>query len=523
MKPINIIILLIALLQVAGQAQTELPRGLILDEEEYEQLPHSSENIRFKSGQKALVPKVDLTRYCPQVQHQGEISSCVGWSLGYGVMTIERAIQHGWTDPREITNNANSALYIFNQVSQGNCNSGITFTDALGYLSEDGNCLAKDFRIDVNDCQAPVPRSVETYAIEHYEPLFRSRDPAKKKIRKTRMVLAQNKPVAIGMIIRNNFMQLNRTDEQWRPRIGDTTYASGHAMLVVGYDDNRFARSPQGNYPDMRGAFKIMNSWGREWGQNGFIWVRYRYFAEFCKQAFAIVMQGGEPIVHNEKLIAAQDTRPPQTRKERTTQSNEYAQQSDKDLSGAFGFRRFSHWDGNEPVFEESPVTLQDNQYLLQGNHQVGDRFQLYVENGFDQGYIYVFSIDAKGKAEVHFPRSESYSPKFAGQEQSALIWESGSELIIPTANSTLDLEKRGKDHLVALYCTSKLNPQYLQQLMDLLAEDPATVRESLSEILGKYAVAPTDIQYAPNAMAFRVTNQTDGRIIPVILEVAVN
>ena len=128
MKQITIIIIsLIALLPAIGDAQNNFARGLIFDDEAYERLPHSSENIRFKTGQKALVSKVDLSPYCPQVQHQGDISSCVGWSVGYGAMTIERAIQNGWTDRREVTNNANSALYIFNQVSNGNCNLGITF------------------------------------------------------------------------------------------------------------------------------------------------------------------------------------------------------------------------------------------------------------------------------------------------------------------------------------------------------------------------------------------------------------
>ena len=46
---------------------------------------------------------------------------------------------------------------------------------------------------------------------------------------------------------------------------------------------------------------------------------------------------------------------------------------------------------------------------------------------------------------------------------------------------------------------------------------------ESLFEILGEFAVAPADIEYAPNGMAFRVVNQTEGRIVPIVLQVEVN
>ena len=43
--------------------------------------------------------------------------------------------------------------------------------------------------------------------------------------------------------------------------------SGGHAMLVVGYDD------------DMN-AFKVVNSWGKEWGNDGFVWIDYKAFKE---------------------------------------------------------------------------------------------------------------------------------------------------------------------------------------------------------------------------------------------------
>jgi hypothetical protein len=39
----------------------------------------------------------------------------------------------------------------------------------------------------------------------------------------------------------------------------------GHALCVVGYDDNVGG-----------GAFKIANSWGKNWGKSGFFWLRYK-------------------------------------------------------------------------------------------------------------------------------------------------------------------------------------------------------------------------------------------------------
>lgn len=44
----------------------------------------------------------------------------------------------------------------------------------------------------------------------------------------------------------------------------------GHAVVVAGYDDNRQI----GNH---KGALKIRNSWGLDWGQQGYGWLPYEY------------------------------------------------------------------------------------------------------------------------------------------------------------------------------------------------------------------------------------------------------
>lgn len=44
----------------------------------------------------------------------------------------------------------------------------------------------------------------------------------------------------------------------------------GHAVMAVGYDDNRKIGSA-------KGALMIRNSWGESWGENGYGWLPYRY------------------------------------------------------------------------------------------------------------------------------------------------------------------------------------------------------------------------------------------------------
>ena len=41
-------------------------------------------------------------------------------------------------------------------------------------------------------------------------------------------------------------------------------------------------------YSDRRQAFKVMNSWGTEWGDGGFAWISYRAISKLSYQFFVI-------------------------------------------------------------------------------------------------------------------------------------------------------------------------------------------------------------------------------------------
>ncbi|MEZ5039864.1 MAG: C1 family peptidase [Saprospiraceae bacterium] len=527
-KQVLIFFLFLCFLVSTAQSQS-YPTGLLLDDEDYESQTFTSTNIQF-DGSKALTRRVDLEPYCPEVRHQGEISSCVGWSSGYAALTIERAIANGWTNKQQITENANSALFVFNQVQKIDCDNGIVISKALQVLQERGNCLAREFDFDVNDCSREASQthfsSARQYQISDYIPLFKPDAPVEEKTQMLKRVLAQNKPVIVGMRILQNFLTIQEGDDNWWPTIGNKTPAGGHAMVVIGFDDDKF-KSPNPD-PNMAGAFKLMNSWGKNWGDRGFIWVRYAHFAEYCRYAFAIMLKNGEPInLEEDPESLTVDTEQP------TTQSNPNITSENPNLatttsrkllslSGSFGFQQFTgEWYNNKPVFEEAKVQLNNGYYTLEGTPKTGDKFQLYAKNGFDNGYIYVFSVDAVGKTEVHFPKTQANNVKIQSRE-SAMVMSGGAQLNIPGGNRVLTLTQPGDDYLVVLFSTQKIT-QDIQVFCDMLLSDTHALVQSIYDKLGEWMVTPTDVTYAKKEMGFEVSTRSDGKIVPLILKVNVS
>jgi len=81
-------------------------------------------------------------------------------------------------------------------------------------------------------------------------------------------------PVVIGTEVDEGFRTGKRnglTDYVWKAAIGNVV--GGHAMLVVGFDDSR-------------NAFKVMNSWGTNWGNDGYCWLDYSYFPRAVKEGY---------------------------------------------------------------------------------------------------------------------------------------------------------------------------------------------------------------------------------------------
>lgn len=495
MKSASILLpVLFALASLAtAQAPDTFAAGLVWEDDRYDAQSRQSP----EDGSKAVMPaSIDLTPYCPEVRHQGYIYSCVGWAAGYGALSIQRAILNNCTDKPVITRNAHSALFLYNQIKAEDCDQGSRISDALTFLTKNGDCLARQFDFDVNDC-AQLPDSMVTtqarrFAIDDFLTLFSARENAAEKVRRVKLALSKKKPVIVGLLVLRNFYELKNA-QYWHPHLGSQVAAGGHALVVVGYDDRK-------------GAFRLMNSWGKNWGDNGYIWVKYPDFGDFCKYAYILYL-----------TTPGTDLQAAGTNPAQRTATDEKPR---LELAGNFQFRHLTGWQSSsgQPLFETAASLLNHQTYQLKKQDwPVGQLFQLLANTLHDEEYLYVFSVDARREVHFHWPRQAVLHEKFDGWNESGLLLH-GGQIAIPGATKALKLAQPGTDRLVLLFSKRKL--ETVRALAETLARQEGDLTRNLWQALGKYAVPLADITYAAEYMGFTAATRAEGYIVPVVLEV---
>jgi len=101
-----------------------------------------------------------------------------------------------------------------------------------------------------------------------------------------RTSLANGVPMMFGTTVYSSFPGLGDGKGEVPFPAKNDKVEGGHAMMIVGYDDNKQI----GAY---KGALMIRNSWGTGWGMQGYGWLPYQYVLTGIASDFWSIMQEG--------------------------------------------------------------------------------------------------------------------------------------------------------------------------------------------------------------------------------------
>lgn len=495
--------------------------GLLLQEDNQTPL------ISPFSGKKSVELKtvVDLKPFAPIPENQGRISSCVGWSVAYGAMTIMHAQRENWTDKATITANAFSPHFVYNQIARfkdSNCGSGgAYFSHALRLLMEQGVCKKNSFKLNASKCDVLPSNTQKTeasqYRVKDYLQLFKAEEVEKVKIRRIREILNEGTPVVVGMMLDDAFMKIKPGDKYWKPQ-QESEKKEGHAMVVVGYHA-------------VKKEIVLMNSWGDKWGSEGFITMKQKAFAKHCVMAYQILLSD-----ENESLPELVVTPKENNYSKNTSnalpkpklKSIEKVPNTKIVLKGDFIFRYLTDWDDekDEPIYEPAKVKKNGefSYTLMKSDWDEDQQFKLMAKNIRKNRYVYVFSMDDKNKMHLHFPKmakreiidENGESLSAFGYVESPLVPYKKATIEIPSGNSAFEQNLEGDDHLFVLYSYYELND--IQTILKTIESSQLPFDQRLKEALGKRLIPAKDIQFDANKMNVKAKS-SQGTILGLMLE----
>lgn len=225
-----------------------------LSPEEYISLPTA---LRYRSF---LPASADLSEWLPAVGSQGEQSSCVAWATTYYM----RSYYENRQNYTLVKQTPLSPSFLYNQLKKqdASCKSGLNIGRALEFLKLKGAPPLRSFPYSQNNCSALPDQAVESVATQFKIESWRRL--TKGNLDDVKGEIARDRPVVIGMIVSEKFKDF-RGKSNFDELISESATRGGHAMTVVGYDD-------------ARQAFRLVNSWGQQWGDRGFAWISYESF-----------------------------------------------------------------------------------------------------------------------------------------------------------------------------------------------------------------------------------------------------
>jgi len=246
-----------------------------------------------------LPSSVNNVQYLPKVGDQGMQGSCVGWSTCYYYKTYQEAKEHGWGSPDYSTDpdHVISPAFCYNLENFGQDNGSYPLW-MMDLMAGHGAATWKEMPYTDRDYTTWPSSAAWKSAIAYREQSAGTIDLSKDAgITALKQQLANGDLAVVDLPVTASF---DHYPDDYAGVNNQVMYDNaggirgGHALAVVGYDDNKSYNDGTGT---KYGAFKIVNSWGSGWGildptvgTKGFIWISYTYMRDKSDQeAFTMV------------------------------------------------------------------------------------------------------------------------------------------------------------------------------------------------------------------------------------------
>jgi hypothetical protein len=240
------------------------------------------------------IPYVDNSKLpaFPPIRSQESLPSCAPFSVTYYQLTHMVSLQEGWNNKNEDNSTKFSPKWTYNFLNKGEL-YGVSWYTTYNLLEKHGAVTWEKFPY-VGLTGDPKNYREWCLNTEAWENALRYRiNPMEYIYLDTAIEIEQFKQLLINgyvTIFGTYIYSWQFTEVKDDPSTSDDDEFVGdraafwckgtsgsHSMTVVGYNDTLWIDINQNNITDNgeKGAFRIANSWGKSWEDDGFTWVAY--------------------------------------------------------------------------------------------------------------------------------------------------------------------------------------------------------------------------------------------------------
>lgn len=217
---------------------------------------------------------VDLRRWCSGIEDQKELSSCTAFA-GMGMFEYFQRRAFG----RHIDGSHRFLYKVTRRLGGFEGDSGAFLRTTIGAMALFGVPPREHWPYTTTEFDREPPAFCYAFAQNYQALTYYRLDPPRTDpetvLNTIKGHLASQLPSMFGFTC---FESLEASSENGAiPFPGPKEkITGGHAVMAVGYDNAKKINNPNGRVATT-GAFLIRNSWGREWGENGYGWLPYEY------------------------------------------------------------------------------------------------------------------------------------------------------------------------------------------------------------------------------------------------------
>ena len=228
--------------------------------EDVSRVPRDINTELFGDAKDKIPDYVDLTRFLPTIGNQGQYGTCVAWATGYYYRSYLRAkalnlSKNELSDPHNQFSPKDLFWAIPNEEKPDGCN-GTYFQSAFNVLQNRGVATMATVPYEnLGDCYSSPEASWTKEAANYKITRWRQIGQNECNALGFKSYLSKGIPIAFGAQVGWDFTY-------WKGGVlkSESSFRGYHAMVICGYDDNKH-------------AFKVVNSWGDDWCEDGFIWI----------------------------------------------------------------------------------------------------------------------------------------------------------------------------------------------------------------------------------------------------------